>query len=521
MSYRRIVGGIALLAMPLSAAAGAPRYIYMFHNINSFIAQSDQDLAVEAYKGIEAVAKRNGVPLEPFFTGLSFEMYLRNAPELMEELKNSGRDWNHHGANRPPKPQLIQRVGRKPWDEAIRVVDAYESQSLDIRTGKLDPTRVGGLKEIFEYFGRPPLATGRFVRAPILAAIKDRYHVRMGIGTHDWFGIPSSWLWYMGTLNRPDDAFVHPNWDFMEWVRVEWAIQHGEDPKTVQRARPDEPWDIRVKIEQRLKQLDPNITGFLVFGFHNNDLFGYNYATRKRFDPAYRKFFLEKMDEFLKWIIREKGFQPISLRQVYNMAKANFILPTLADARIFAAQIIESVDKEKTLPLYVRSARSGHSLVEAWQVLRASLTGSKLDVKDLYGPTRMEPKASQPVRATAARIRAAARALPAGNSIPARVEVAGQQANAAEFLCLMARVVAGEKQAEAPPLPPAPPVAPRENRFNDPLSLLQMWTYKPAYFDKPGGRLQRATSVDVNLRSGRMWNENQMRLLRPEDRPPW
>jgi hypothetical protein len=40
-----------------------------------------------------------------------------------------------------------------------------------------------------------PLATGRFVRAPIMAAIKDRYGAKMGVGTHDWFGVPSSWLY--------------------------------------------------------------------------------------------------------------------------------------------------------------------------------------------------------------------------------------------------------------------------------------------------------------------------------------
>ncbi len=70
-------------------------------------------------------------------------------------------------------------------------------------------------------------------------------------------------------------------------------------------------------------------------------------------------------------------------------------------------------------------------------------------------------------------------------SDPSSVEVAGQQVNAAEFLFLMAKIASGAPKAEAPPLPMTPPVQARANRFNDPLSLLQMWTYKPAYFDKP------------------------------------
>lgn len=502
-------------------AAAAPRYIYAFHNLNSFTDPSDQQLAVEAYQGFEEIARRHGLTVEPFFTGLSFEMYLARAPGLLAELKKSGRDYHHHGANRPPDPQLIQRVGDKPWAEALRVVEEYESSALDIRTGELDPSRTGGLKNMVEYFGRPPLSTGRFVRAPILAAIKDRYRLRMGVGTHDWFGIPSSWLWYMGVLNRPDDAFVHPNWDFMEWVRVEWAKKRGEDPKTVRRSRPEEPWDLYVKIGQRLEQLDPNATAFLAFGFHNNDLFGYNLETKRRFEPDYRKFFLAKMDEFLTWVVREKGFRPITLRRVYELARANLVTPTPEDVRTLAAQLVESVGRDKALPLYVRSPRSGHSLVELWQLLVATLTGARPEFPDVYGPTEAAPPSSAPVRATADEVRAAARALPRAASIPARVQVGSHRVNAAEFLYLLAEAALGAGDVQAPPLPAAPPVLPRERRFDDPLSLLQMWTYKPAYFDNVGGRLQRATSVDVNLRTGRMVRENEMRLLRPEDRPPY
>jgi len=503
----------ALLAPP--ALAEAPRYIYVFHNLNSFVGETEQDLAVEAYKGLEEVAGRHGITVEPFFTGLSFEMYLARAPELMEALKKSGRDWHHHGANRPPNPQPIQRIAGKGWPEAIRIIEEYESSALDIRTGRLDPSRPGGLKRMVEYFGRPPLSTGRFVRAPIMAAIKDRYGARMGVGTHDWFGIPSSWLWYMGTLNRPDDAFVHPNWDFMEWVRVEWAVKRGEDPKTVKRSRPNEPWDIYVKIEERLKQLDPDTAAFLVFGFHNNDLFGFNFETKTRFEPDYRKYFLQKMDEFLKWAIQKKGFRPVTLRQAYEMARKNHVLPVAADTKVLASQIVEAIDKDKSLPLYVRSPRSGHSLVEAWQVL-----AGRGQIRDLLGPTELAPPSAGPVSASAEEVRAAARALPA-DSIPARVKVGAAEVNAAEFLYLMARVALGAQRAEAPPVNMAPPVGAREARFEDVLALLQMWTYKPAYFGALGGRLQRATSVEVNLRTGRMWRENEMRLLRPEDRPPW
>jgi hypothetical protein len=198
------------------------------------------------------------------------------------------------------------------------------------------------------------------------------------------------------------------------------------------------------------------------------------------------------------------------------MARANYVLPVAADTKVLASQIVESIDKDKALPLYVRSPRSGHSLVEAWQLL----AGRGRQIKDLLGPTEAAPKSAAAVSATAAEVRAAARALPTG-SIPARVKVGASEVNAAEFLYLMARVALGAERAAAPPLAMTPPVTAREERFEDVFSLLQMWTYKPAYFGALGGRVQRATSVEVNLRTGRMMRDNEMRLLRPEDRPPW
>ncbi|MBI3681871.1 MAG: hypothetical protein HY235_15935 [Acidobacteria bacterium] len=496
-----------------AAFAAAPRYLYMFHNINSFLDEEDQKLAVEAFRSIEMVGRKHGITVEHFFTGLSFQMHRKVSPELLEELKKSGRDYHHHGANRPPMPFLIARVGTKPWPEAIKVVEDYEGCALDPQSGKVDCSGTGGLKAMVDYFGRPPLSTGRFVRAPIAASIKDSYGVRMGVGTHDWFGLSSSWLWYMGMLNRPDDAFVHPNWDFMEWARADWAARRGEDASKLPRNNPAEPVDLFVKIEQRLAQLDPDTAAFLVFGFHNNDLFGYNQQNSRRFPPEYRKFFVEKMDEFLGWAVGKKGFRPVTLRKAYEMAKANDAPPGAGDAKAIAAQIIESVEKKGTLPLTVKGSRGGHSLAEAWQLLAAKVSGKSAPVRDLLGPTEMAPKLSEAVTFSAAEVRAAAEALPQAKSIPAAAPVAGRMVNAAEFLYAMACVAGGAGKATVKPLELAPPVKPRQERFDDVLSLLQMWTLKPAYFDKRGGKQQLATSVDINIRGPGQ--------TRPGQRPPF
>ncbi|MBI3697652.1 MAG: hypothetical protein HY238_22815 [Acidobacteria bacterium] len=498
----KILLAVGFLAAPLRLCAEprqAPRYLCVFLNTNHFLDPSDEALAVEAYRGFEEVCRRHGVTIEPFFTGLSFRTYRRNSPELMEGLKKSGRDWHHHGANRPPFPQLIDRVGAKPWEEATQVVWEYERYALDPTTGTLDHARAGGLEEMVAYFGRPPLSTGRFFKAPIMAVCRRDYGVKMGIGTHDWFTLPSAWLWYMGTLNRPDDVFVHPG-EFMTWARQQWAEKQASLPAAAQQNPPRPAPDIYAKVEQRLAHLDPEIPAFAVFGFHDGDLFGHNRETGRRFPPEYRKFLLERVDEFLTWAIREKGYQPITFRQVYQMARSHFLTPRAEDAIPLARQIIDSVERRGALPLSVTSPRGAHSLVEAWQLLAAALAGKKADYPDILGPTRLEPKAGEPVRLTAEQVRAAARALAPSDAIPTAIELAGRRVNAAEFLYLMAKTAVGAAAITAPPLEMFPAgVAARDQRFSDPLSMLQMWTYKPAYFGETGGRLQNATSVEVNI----------------------
>jgi hypothetical protein len=88
-------------------------------------------------------------------------------------------------------------------------------------------------------------------------------------------------------------------------------------------------------------------------------------------------------------------------------------------------------------------------------------------------------------------VKASVRALAQDDRVPSRVVVAGRQVNAAQFLYLMAKIVAGASEAEAPPLVMWPPVESRDKRSRDTLSLLQMWTYKPAYFGALGGRPQK------------------------------
>jgi len=228
---------------------------------------------------------------------------------MMDELKQSGRDWHHHGSNRPPKPTPIDRVRGLAWPEAIKAVEEYEQYEIilprprpGVRPGqrpetrpeaRLDRSRAGGLKKMRVYFGRPPFATGRFVKAAILEVCKQ-YGVKMGVGGQDWYKLPSAWSWHMGTLNRPDDVFVHPTWDFNPWARHCWLIQQGrQGDALVAEALPGEPIDAKEKIEKRIAKLDPDLPAFLTYCFHDNDFFGYRWDSLDRYSPEYGQDFPE------------------------------------------------------------------------------------------------------------------------------------------------------------------------------------------------------------------------------------
>ncbi len=490
----------------------APRYLLTIVNLNYFRQSVDQRRAAQSMREFLRMARDCGVEPELFFTGLSFSMYRKCAPEILEGLRKSRRDWHHHGANRPPKPSPIDRVMGLPWEKAVKAVQEYEQyeivqpdiatlRRLRIRRGPrvgatLDHSRVGGLKKMCRYFGRPPLATGRFGRAPILYVCKQ-YGVKMGVGLQDLYNLDSGWLWYMGVLMRPDDVFIHPTWDFNEWARYEWERKNGRQPDPSQfRAPPGEPLDLKQKIEKRLARLDPNLPGFVTYCFHDNDFFGYSWTSPERYSSSYRAFYMRKCEEILRWLLKEKGLKPISLRQVYEMAAKHNLKPTLEEARTLAKQIAASVEAGRGLPSQVKTPRAAYALTEAWQLFAACLAGREPAFPDFIGPTRMGRATPGMGVVSRASVCAAARRVAVKGAVPSSVEVDGRRMNAAEFLYLMSRAVLGDERIRGRAVSMLQPLAARAGRGHI-LEELQFWTYKPAYY-AAARRVQKATSTSVN-----------------------
>ena len=207
-------------------------------------------------------------------------------------------------------------------------------------------------------------------------------------------------------------------------------------------------------------------------------------------------------------------------------------------AKALANQLIKHVEKEKALPLYFNSPRSGYSLVEVWQLFQACLSGADPEYLDLFGPTKPEQAATESIKTSAEEIREAACLLKVDYSVPASVIVGDQRVNAAGFLYLMAKAIESDStriEGVSLDMFQAGTKA-RHEHFqdvvknwtvfskgtDDELPLLQLWTYKPAYYAKADRAFQKTISVKADSHG-----QPKAKIKRKQSRPapeapsPW
>jgi hypothetical protein len=142
-----------------------------------------------------------GIRAYYYFTGLAAEKLAEWSPETLERLLRSGHGINYHGANRPPYPQLIDLVRGENWEEDVATVRSYEAEGINPATGE----HVGGIAAFRNVFSQEPFATGRFFEASILYVDKE-LGARMGVGLRDNTGASRNDAWFLGVLNRPEQA---------------------------------------------------------------------------------------------------------------------------------------------------------------------------------------------------------------------------------------------------------------------------------------------------------------------------
>lgn len=242
--------------------AQQPIYFVVDLNINHFTGSDLQLNCNNLVKHIQLLSKY-GIKGEYYFTGLAAAAINQSCREVIDTFIAQGLYYNHHGANRPPSPQPIDRVKGVNWEEDMNAIMDYESYAIDPVSGVLDSTKVGGMKGMMQIFGDTAFSTGRFFEASILYAEKQ-FGVKMGAGLKGNTGASTEVAWFLGILNRPDDEplFIAPQL-FKPWALGQTAT------------------DLLAELDRRIATTDRSQPALMMLTMHDSDFFGYTQAQQE------------------------------------------------------------------------------------------------------------------------------------------------------------------------------------------------------------------------------------------------
>jgi hypothetical protein len=404
-----------------------------------------------------------GIKADYYFTGLAAEKLAEWSSETVERLLGSDHGINYHGANRPPYPQLINLVQGRDWEEDVATVRSYEAEGRNPATGE----HVGGIAAFHEAFGQHPFATGRFFEASILYVDKE-LGARMGVGLRDNTGASRNDAWFLGILNRPEQAGLSAG------GLVRAAIR-GEDEEYLAHARAiltsvDGPFPV------------------VAFPIHDHDFYSHSPADQEKVWALY---------EQVLHLALDLGYRTVTLREIYALVQ-NGPAPTLSrDELLQAAQsLIETMESTGYPPEYITVDEMPYSLAETFEALARALAAywetsslpEAIETHDILGPTELFTSDVLQMTVSADVVLDAAVAVSDAliDRIPSQVTVGDYRVNPAEFLYLMAQeyVALWESGPTSVALQAMSllPLSVIQNEKADPLTKLQFWTFKPALF---------------------------------------
>lgn len=417
---------------------------------------------IEAIRRHVALMQKYGIRADYYFTWSALKRLLSADPEIVQVIQKAGMDIHHHGANRPPFPQLIDRIRGEEWEYDVAIVRQYETHDIDIRTGKLLDSP-GGLLEMKRWLDPNLFSTGRFFQASILYVCKE-LGAKMAVGLKQNSGADRDDAWFMGVLNRPSNGGI--GYQAIREGKVEEAIRY---------------------IEHRIEQRDRTKPFFLTHAIHDYDFFQ---ERRKRLSAEEKEAVWSNYERFLTWLTHDSTLRTITMRDLYSMVIDDRERTIEKEKLIEIAKIVSETGS--SLPDYIDLGEDFLSLSDAFQALASALQyyaahqklPERSSTSDILGPTKSSPKLSAPIEVEGERIVEAVQRITFKDRVPASVEVAGKKMNAAEFLVAMAKeylFLAGDgkrKNVEIEPLELIPRSA-RSNSKADPLTQLQFWTFKP------------------------------------------
>jgi hypothetical protein len=444
-------------SMGFSEESKPPVYALISFNIN--LPQGTHgNLHVDAIKRHLLLMEKYGIPADYYFTWPALKQLLAKDPQFVQRIREAGMDVHHHGANRPPRPPLIERIDGENWEQDVQRVREYETHDIDLRTGKiLDAS--GGLYRMRDWLDSAFFSTGRFFQASILYVCKG-FGAKMAVGLKDNTGGSREDAWFMGVLIRPSNTGIAYR-----------AILDGKMEFIATQAR------------QSMEGRSSSRPFVFAIPIHDFDFFQEERQVLSREAQEEKWSHYEK---FLAWLAQESGIQVLSMRELYAKV-VDDRQRTMTSAQLLeVARILSESGSE--LPEYIDLGKDYFSLTDAFQALTYALRNKRLSEPassfDILGPTEEFVGIAQPIQLSGGDILKAAQEVDIHAKIPSKISVGSYELNPAEFLVAMAQefiAVIEKKEVEKISLHSVEllPLSVRSNTQADKLTRLQFWTFKP------------------------------------------
>ncbi len=433
-----------------------------------------------------ALMKKYGIKADYSFTWLAARDIKQHHPEVFEALKNAGMNINHHGTNRPPEPKPYQRIKGTDWEKDVQTITEYETHDIDPESGELISNRAGGRQGMKELLGIEPFSMGRFFQASLLYAHKQ-LGVKMAIGLRGNTGASTNQGWFLGVLSRPDAPVAIGTRSFKDWA----LRDRGEPLKTMQ---------------ERIDRLDRTEFHAGVFVLHDWDLYadGPSFNRRRSISKRDQEKLWSTYEKIVSWMAGNRDIHIVTSREVYAAAIDDREKTlTMKELGLAADMLLTTMNRDGFPPEYVALGEDFLSLADAFQAFAQSLAyyrqkgklPERVQTEDVLGPTELftgHAVASQ-VDGEEVVERAETVAANIQDRIPSKIDLAGQQVNASEFLYVMAgefrAIVENQKLGNVQVQPMGTvhrsiaDMRPQGLRkMADPLTKLQFWTFKPARY---------------------------------------
>ncbi len=189
--------------------------------VNFFFHNEDFVNIERAAKAIEFQVKilnKYEIKGDLWFTGLTAENLLKNSLETVARIKESDLVIGYHGDFHCPFPTPLERIRGLEWDLSIQELKKWETSLLDPITGRLDPSKNGGLKRVGSIFNKKPvISAGPVLGGAPACFVHKQLGVKMIFSPQYRDGYPMHW--FMGILSYPQSTNF--------WGAVHAKYKHG------------------------------------------------------------------------------------------------------------------------------------------------------------------------------------------------------------------------------------------------------------------------------------------------------